>query len=122
MLNAAVTARTRFRLNKQQGGMMTDAGEVRITRADAEGLARKLEAMIEDLSEQESAVLGLILARATASEPRLEGFAFEAYLRVKGQKQGKLGVINGGVSAAAGFGPGIDMITMRKAGGSQPEF
>jgi hypothetical protein len=102
---------------------MTDAGEMQVTRADAEGLARKLEAMTGELSEQELAVLGLILARATASEPDVEGFAFEAYLHVKGTKQGQLkGETTGGVTAAAGFGLGMDVITVRKAGGTQPEF
>jgi hypothetical protein len=96
---------------------MTDAGEIQISRADAEGLARKLEAVMKELSEQERNVLRLILARAMASEPDVEGFAFEAYLQLKGQKAGdiKQGVINGGTTTvkAAGFGPGIDVITMR---------
>jgi hypothetical protein len=95
---------------------MTDGDEIRITRADAEGLAGKLDAMSGDLSEQERAVLGLILARATASDPDVEGFAYEAYIRIEQcSKQGKF--INGGVTQAAGFGPGIDVIAMRKAGG-----
>jgi hypothetical protein len=97
---------------------MTDGDEVRITRADAEGLSRKLEAIARELSEQERALLGLILARATVSEPDVEGFAYEAYVRLQGQKQG---VINGGVTQAVGFGPGIDLITVRKAGRDQFE-
>jgi hypothetical protein len=98
---------------------MTDGDEVRITRADAEGLSRKLEDIAGGLSEQERAVLGLILARASVSEPDVEGFAYEAYMPVKFNKQGKF--INGGVTQAVGFGPGIDMITVRKAGRDQFE-
>jgi hypothetical protein len=103
---------------------MTDADEVRITRADAAGLMSKLRPILDELTEQERAVLGLILARATSFEADVGGFAYEAYLNVKGTKQGKFkgqGVINGGVTQAAGFGPGIEVITVRKAGGTQFE-
>ena len=99
---------------------MTEAGEVRITRADAEGLARKLEAVTGELSEQERTVLDLILARAMASEPEVGGFAYEAYLTTRGNKQGNYK--GSGISQAAGFGPGIDVVTVRLdygASGSQ---
>jgi hypothetical protein len=60
---------------------MTDEGDVRITKADIEGVSSKLQSMMEELPEQERNVLGLILTRAaTAAESEVEGFAFSPAL------------------------------------------
>jgi hypothetical protein len=91
---------------------MPDGGGLPITRADAERLASKLDAIIEELPEPERNVLSVILARAaTASVSEdVEGFAFEAHVNIKGVKQGQF---KGQISQAAGFGPGVDVIEVQ---------
>lgn len=93
---------------------MTDEGDVRITRADIEGVSSKLESMMEELPEQERNVLGLILSRAaTAAESEVEGFSFSPavsgsglegpFARQLAQSAGFRGIAGGTITVKWGY-------------------
>lgn len=83
---------------------MPEEDDVQITKADIEGVSSKLEAMMNDLPEQERNVLGLILTRAAAAaaESEVSGFSFSP-AAVSGGAFGR--PFAGQLAQSAGFGP-----------------